>query len=225
MIFICSSLVHRIFLLPVYLDGCVFLRYQKLTLPASGDMRNVVKTLAGLPESFPGKCEVVINDKDFDIVARNVILLLVALSFSPAKAVPIMIHIWYSALIPKAFYDDLRASVLPLFVDVCAKIKAKPEEILQAKTWTFGSRSLRLILPKKDWDRLPQYLTNPEELSITKAHDIRVAITLAPQRIDYLHRALYDQPPRWRICHKRFRQDGILAPFGVSRKQFDTPNP
>jgi hypothetical protein len=48
---------------------------------ASGDIRNVAKSLAGLPVCDTGRYEIVANDRDFDIVARNVILLLMPLRF------------------------------------------------------------------------------------------------------------------------------------------------
>jgi hypothetical protein len=39
---------------------------------ASGDLRNVIKTIASLPQSYTGMPSIVVNDVDFDIVARNV---------------------------------------------------------------------------------------------------------------------------------------------------------
>jgi hypothetical protein len=92
-----------------------------LTTPASGDPRNIIKTLTGLPETYSGHCEVVVNDRDFDIVARNVILLLMALQFDPDTATPIMLHMWYSALIPAQMLRCLQEKVLPLVQDVCGK--------------------------------------------------------------------------------------------------------
>lgn len=52
---------------------------------ASRDIRNVVKSVARLPVSYTEQCEIIANDKDFDIVARNFILLLIALHFGPEK--------------------------------------------------------------------------------------------------------------------------------------------
>ena len=45
---------------------------------ASGDLRNVVKTVCGIPELYTGNLKIVMNDLDSDIVARNAILLLTA---------------------------------------------------------------------------------------------------------------------------------------------------
>lgn len=43
---------------------------------ASGDLRNVVKSLASLLADFFGNCNIVVNDGDLDIVSRNVLLIL-----------------------------------------------------------------------------------------------------------------------------------------------------
>ncbi|KAI9651810.1 MAG: hypothetical protein M1829_002440 [Trizodia sp. TS-e1964] len=196
-----------------------------LLFAASGDIRNVVKTLSGLPKSFNRKCRVVVNDKDLDIVARNAILLLTVLHYEPDEATNMMLHIWYSALIPQRIFISLQNQILPLIQDVCAKICKKPPMSLQSKTWTYGSRSLKLVLQKAIWDCLPSYLEIPNGLSAIKVQKVMVSTTLAPERIDYLERAFYKRPPHWRICNAKFRKDGILLPLGSSRKDFNTPNP
>lgn len=67
---------------------------------ASGDLRNVAKTIAQIPSSYNQPVDVTINDRDLDIVARNAIMLLIALVVDNIdEAVDCMIHIWYSALI------------------------------------------------------------------------------------------------------------------------------
>ncbi|KAL9129400.1 MAG: hypothetical protein Q9217_002131 [Psora testacea] len=206
-------------------EGVDFAEDLRLLFAASGDIRNMVKSLTGVPATYTGHCEVVVNDKDPDIVARNAILLLVALYFSPEVATPIMLHIWYSALVSAEILHSLQTSVLPLIQEVCRKIQAKPAQSLLSKVWTFGTRSLRLILTKEQWDRLPSYFEVPDGLSMSQAQAIRASTTLAPERKDYLDRALLTQPPTWRVCAMKFRKDGILLPFGSSRKELDTPNP
>lgn len=184
-----------------------------------------MKSLTGLPTTYTGHCEVVVNDRDFGIVARNAILLLTALHFSPDAAMPIMLHIWYSALLPTQMLRSLQENVLPLVQEVCKKIQAKPAQSLLSKTWIYGSRSLRLVLTKEQWDSLLLYFEVPDGLSAAQAQAIRALTTLAPERKDYVDRALFTQPPAQRVCTMKFRKDGILLPFGSSRKEFDTPNP
>jgi hypothetical protein len=192
---------------------------------ASGDIRNLVKSLNGLPSAHTGRCHVTINDREFDIVGRNAILLLTALRFDPEVATPMILHIWYSALIPAIALDLLQLHILPQVDDVCTKIQSKPPSSLQAKTWTYDNRSLRLVLRKEQWFRLKTMFGLPEGLSSSKAQKVRRSVTLAPERKDYVDRALYAQPPAWRVCKMKFREDGILLPFGSSRREFNTPNP
>ncbi|KAI4222628.1 MAG: hypothetical protein L6R40_008569 [Gallowayella cf. fulva] len=206
-------------------EGVDFAEDLRLLFAASGDIRNVIKSLTKVPATYTGHCEVVINDKDPDIVARNAILLLVAIYFSPEVATSIMLHIWYSALVSAEMLRSLQNSVLPLIQEVCKKIQAKSAQSLLSKVWTFGTRSLRLVLTKEQWDRLPSYFEVPDGLSMAQAQAIRASTTLAPERKDYLDRALLTQPPTWRVCRVKFREDGIILPFGASREELDTPNP
>ncbi|KAL2219085.1 hypothetical protein M432DRAFT_653989 [Thermoascus aurantiacus ATCC 26904] len=170
---------------------------------ASGDIRNIVKTLASLPENFHGKCNFVVNDKDFDVVSRNVILLLTSLHYEPAEATPMLIHMWYSALIPEDMLRSLRDNILPLIEEV----------------------SLRLVLRKEQWSRLRQFFEVPKDLSVDEAQGIRKSTVLAPHRKDYLDRFLFTKPPAWRVCAMKFREHGVLLPFGATQRDFDTPNP
>jgi len=207
-------------------DNYNFHRNLSLLFAASGDIRNVVKSIVeGLSDDFEGRCTLVINDINFMVVARNAILLFVALSLEPDEAVPIMIHVWYSALLPPIMIDTLRRVALDRIVEVCEKIKDKPPTSLQAKTFSFGKRSLRLVLKKKQWEELKDYFNVPRDLTQEDAQAIRRRVMLAPERVDYLHRALCNQPPPMRVATVTFREDGMLLPFGASREMFDTPNP
>ena len=192
--------------------------------PASGDLRNVEKSLAELPTAYKGICEVVINDQDLDVVARNAILLLTALHFSPSQATPIMLHVWYSAMVPAQMLRALRDNILPLIQEVCDKVRAKAPQTLLSKTWTFGRRSLRMILTKDQWEYLPSFFSVPDGLSAGRARAVRASVVLAPERRDYLERELFTQPPAWRVCKTKFREDGNLLPFGLFREEFNTPN-
>lgn len=188
-------------------------------------MRNLLKTVLGLPQAYTGNFEALVNDRDFDVVSRNVILLLTALHFNPETAARMMLHLWYSALLPAGTLRQLRESILPFIQDVCGKIQAKQSGMMFSKKWTFGTRSLRLVLSKENWNRLLSYFEVPEGLSGEEAQKLRRLTTMAPQRRDYVDRALYKMPPAWRAGTMKFREDGLLLPFGVSRRGFSTPNP
>jgi hypothetical protein len=201
-------------------------RDMSLLFAASGDIRNVVQSVVdGLPEGYAGRCTLTINDVNFMVVARNAILLLIALSFEANEAVITMMHVWYSALLPHIIGETLCGVAMGRIVEVCDKIKDKPSTSLLAKTFYFGKRSLRLVLKKQQWNELKDYFNVPQSLTVEDAQSIRRRVMLAPERIDYLHRALCNQPCPMRVATVTFREDGILLPHGASREHFDTPNP
>ncbi|KAJ4319355.1 hypothetical protein N0V94_003945 [Neodidymelliopsis sp. IMI 364377] len=173
-----------------------------LLFAASGDLRNVVKTIAGLEADHKGRCTVVINDKDFDIVARNAIMLLIALYYEAKAAVPMIIHVWYSALLPLQMLQALQSDILPLIKDTCSKITNKARASLQAKTFTIRGRTLRLVLKKEEWTRLVTFFQD-----------------------HYRERAMLHWPPTLRVGEIYFRESGILLPYGCSVVAFDTPDP
>lgn len=61
----------------------------------------MVKTIASLPEGFSSGLRVDINDQDMDIVARNIIYLLLFYTIDDAEeAADCVLHLWYSTLVP-----------------------------------------------------------------------------------------------------------------------------
>lgn len=118
-------------------------------------LRNVAKTIAQIPSSYDQSVDVTMNDRDLDAVVRNAIMLVIALVVDNIdEAIDCMIHVWYSALIRRSDLNILQQQIRPLMESVCEKIKNKAPGGLLGKTWTFGQRSLRLVLEKSSWDRL-----------------------------------------------------------------------
>jgi hypothetical protein len=170
--------------------------------------------------------DVTINDRDLDIVARNAIMLLIGLVVDNInEAVECIIHVWYSALIRQSDLNILQQRIRPLIENVCKKIKDKAPSQRLGTTWEFGQRSLRLVLEKSSWDNLLLYMYVPEGLTVERANQIRTAVTLAESRKDYLDRYLLLQSPSHRIAMRRFREDGLLLPFGYPRNDHTVPNP
>ena len=193
---------------------------------ASGDLRNVIKTVAGLPSTYNHSLDITLNDRDFDIVARNLILLLIALTVEQVdEAVDCILHLWYSALVRESDIDILQRHIRPLIEDVCGKIKDKTSGGLFGKTWTFRQRSLRVVLEKSSWVRLLSFVNKPMGLTAEQALKVRAATTLADSRRDYRDRYMCRLPPLRRIAFTKFRQDGLLLPFGHPRHEFREPNP
>ncbi|KAL2835295.1 hypothetical protein BDW59DRAFT_177240 [Aspergillus cavernicola] len=217
-------------------EGSDFAGDIALLFAASGDLRNVVKTIAQIPEAFKQQIEVTLNDREFHVVARNAILLLFSLTAleettaeTPGvfKSAESLLHLWYSASLPSDIVSQLVSRVKPLIADVCGQISPKAAGAMVEKTWFFSQgRSLRLAVKKEDWFRLEALCDVPSDLTRQKAHDIRIAITLAPERRDYRDRWYFkDATPSVRVSKQKFREDGLLLPFGHNRVGFDIPNP
>ena len=120
----------------------------------------------------------------------------------------------------RSFQDN----VLLLIQNVCNKIRMKPIKSLLFKTWTYDTRSLRLILTKEQWDNLLFYFEVFNDLSMTHAQVVRASTTLASKKKNYVERALFIQSSAWRVCIMKFRENEILLSFESFRKEFDTFN-
>ena len=137
-----------------------------------------MKTVVALPRAFPNGISFALNDHDFDVVARNIILLLIAFVAETAEqATDCMIHIWYSAAITAEHMTLLNGPVRQLVEEVCSKIAEKPSDALCGKTWYFGIQSVRVVLQKKQWMTLLAYFDAPAGLTLQGARSIRQAVT------------------------------------------------
>ena len=185
----------------------------------------MITTVESLPDSYSNSCDIVLNDWDWDIVARNIVLLLIALHIDRKTAPLVMLHIWYSAFVPRSLLQILQKDILPLINEVCDKIKNREASSLQSKKWRFGRVTMRVTLPKLNWDNLQSFFDNPAGFTSETALKLRQLVTLAQHRKDYVDRSLNEKPPAWRLCTKDFRVHGLLLPLGTPRGAFDTPNP
>lgn len=193
---------------------------------ASGDLRNVVKTIVQIPTSYNQAVEATINDHELAVVARNAIFLLVALVVENMdEAVDCIIHLWCSNLIRRSDLNTLQEQIRPLIENVCEKIKNKATDTLHAQTWTFGQRSLRLVLEKSSWESILSFMNIREGLTAKQASQIRTDTVLAESLKDHWDRQLTCQPPFRRIAIRRFWEDGLMLPFGSPRYDFQEPNP
>ncbi|KAM0347291.1 hypothetical protein ACHAPU_004810 [Fusarium lateritium] len=197
-----------------------------LLFAASGDLRNVVKTIVELPESFDQVINLTINDRDLDVVARNAIILLIALTVEDQdEAIDCIIHIWYSAHIRQSDLDLLQKCVRPLIEKVCVDKKNQPPTKQIEANWIFGTCSVRLQLQKEAWDKVLLFTEARKGLTVGKADRIRRKNTLAKSRQDYRDRHMIFLSSSRRVAEQQFREDGILLPFSCQRAEFNIPNP
>ncbi|KAI9783495.1 MAG: hypothetical protein M1835_003794 [Candelina submexicana] len=194
-----------------------------LCFAASGDARNVIYSVAGLPEMYGGACTCIINDKDEDVVQRNILILLTAISRPPEEATELILHLWYSARLTKILEERFRESVRPRIADVVEKIKLKKNGVLQSKTWSYGTSSVTVCLTKGQWGALLNLLDAQHDSS--KAEHQRLEIVLNASRTDHLERHLLNLQPSLRLASVHFRESGVLLPFGACVDAYDKPNP
>ncbi|KAI9041078.1 uncharacterized protein KD926_007348 [Aspergillus affinis] len=114
---------------------------------SSGDLRNVIKTVVDLPTTYTRSLGIAINDIEFDIVARNIMILILALVVGNESAIDCIIHLWYSASMHDSDLDILSNRIRPLIQGVCSKIQTqaanKSRQLLQALRLLRFSRDVR----------------------------------------------------------------------------------
>ncbi|KAJ5540228.1 hypothetical protein N7513_008560 [Penicillium frequentans] len=207
-------------------EGEGYAKNLNVLFAAAGDLRNVVKTIVDLPTSYNHGLTIRINDFDIDLVARNVIILLIALVVDDKdEAVDCIIHVWYSTLMRASDMVILETRIRPLIRDVCDKVRNKPPEKHFSRNWEFGDRSLRVILTPPQWNHVLRFLEKPVGLNAERVRQIHTATTLAHSRRDYRDRYMTFLSPSQRLCFYKFREDGLLLPFGYPRHEFTEPNP
>ena len=180
-------------------------------------------SINSLPTAYNGTCSSVLNDKNMNIVARNIVMLLVSAQLSPLEAAELNLHIWYSARLTKGMLAAIDKYAREPVADIVAKIKDRNDDVIQSKTWTFGTAEISLRFYKPQWTTLLQILEAKHDVKKTEKE--RRKIVLAPSRIDYRDRELYTLPSFARMCSTKFRERGVLAPFGSALDDFDCPNP
>ena len=194
----------------------------------------------------------VLNDRYVNVVAGNIVMLLIAAQLPPAEAAEVILHVWYSARLTRGMLTVIDSHVrkvrlLPLFLDftfwfpnftfqkipgltnkqlvadVVFKVKDKSDNVLQSKKWTFGSAEITVRLTKSQWKTLLAIIDAKPDLS--KTEEERRKVVLAPHRLDCRDRELLTLPGFGRLCSARFRETGVLAPLAWSLEHFDCPNP
>ena len=114
----------------------------------------MIKTLSGLPESFNKHVDVTANDWEFDVVARNAVILLFVFASlddmssshaSYGSVAEALIHLWYSAFVLSTFVASLKDRVGTLLQDSCTHTIEAAHDGMIRKTWTVQpGRSLDL---------------------------------------------------------------------------------
>ena len=125
----------------------------------------------------------------------------------------------------RSHIDILKHRVRPLIENVCEKFKDLKPGFGLINTWKFGQTSLGVVLEKSSWSQLLSFMEAPAGLTYEHARKIRTDSTLSEHRKDYRDRHMLCQSPTDRIASNKFREDGLLLPFGYPRDGFQEINP
>ncbi|KAI3326332.1 hypothetical protein HD806DRAFT_552587 [Xylariaceae sp. AK1471] len=81
----------------------------------AGDMADFIKTVASLPsEAQISPLRVVLNEQDYCVTSRNIVILLLAMtSEDPRATAELVVQLWYSAFLPVGYFDRILEQLEP----------------------------------------------------------------------------------------------------------------
>lgn len=183
---------------------------------ASGDLRNVIRTVNALGSDYTGRLHILLNDTSKTIVSRNLVLLLI-LGAMPNEAVAadIALHFWYSVFLP----EEYRLRILALLALVLQRHTDKTEPL----SVDLGRRAkLACLVPQEITDRL-LYTACPT-LSASQARDEYERFYATPARLDVRNRALTGVKPCHSLAFMAFWRSGVVLPFSTVSDHYTAPN-
>jgi hypothetical protein len=191
------------------------------------DFRNVVKTIALLPTQYQLPVNVVVNDRDPGVIARNLAFLLIMLTCDESEAVDCILHVWYSARLRPRHMEILQNKVRKQVRDVVDKLATNTSSspTIHAKTWKYPQGSVRVELTKEQWSWLLLVYTLPLNFNKDVASHQRLSAIFASHRLDLNDQFLAIMVPELRPGHDKYLKDGMMLPFGHSTDDFSIPNP
>ncbi|KAI1368344.1 hypothetical protein F5Y08DRAFT_355541 [Xylaria arbuscula] len=156
------------------------------------DLRDVIKTILGLPDDISAPINVFLTDHAMPKTVRNLILLLMALSAEdPDATAECAVHFWYGPFIPKWCLPAIRELVGPFLDEFQPTDEGQNEEAepVNTKQWSFGSASLSAVLT--------QHMLKQGECA----------------NLDHYERTLTSFPLEWQAAKRRYMPSALVAPF------------
>ncbi|KAI0067092.1 hypothetical protein BV25DRAFT_1868112 [Artomyces pyxidatus] len=188
-----------------------------LAFPASGDLRNVIRSVNELPSDYTGELTILLNDRQPFVVLRNVLLLLVLGKVADkSRAADLALHFWYSAYVPMEYHIQMVTVILELL-----------ESAPASEDGRFGSdlgdrSSISGILRDSVRKLLGAIMLSTYEIQDVSKEISRVRF--APDSVDRHHRRYCRLEPSHRLSLLEFRRFGLLLPFGARNDHFNHPN-
>jgi hypothetical protein len=190
-----------------------------ILIPASGDLRHVMRTINALPPDYSGNLTVIMNDLATPVVCRNIVVLLILGTISDkVLATDIALHFLYSVFMP----DEYRLHMLDVLTSYLKHMTAKGPNFSEP----LGPRStLSAYIPGLEClDHFRNFIASSMSMSMDMAQDEYDRVRTAPSREDFRQRMYSQLRPSHRVAFHEFRRFGILLPFGAINAHFNTPN-
>jgi len=183
---------------------------------ASGDLRNVIRTVNALGSDYTGRLHILLNDASKVIVSRNIVLLLILGAMTnESVAADIALHFWYSVFLP----DEHRLRILASLVLILQQHTDKTELLSVG----LGRRAkLTCLVPREITDHL-LYTVGPI-LSTAQAQEEYERVYATPGRLHARNRALAGVRPCHSLAFAAFWRSGVVLPFSINSDHHTVPN-
>ncbi|KAJ6580854.1 hypothetical protein B0H19DRAFT_1369334 [Mycena capillaripes] len=188
---------------------------------ASGDLRNLIRSINSLPSDYAGYCDVLLNDTNPVLVNRNLVILFVLLSSGPSleEAAEFATHLMYSAALPEAGANYVQRCIEFIYA---SGGEFEVDLSFQRCLDTRGEGKVYSVQPSAGIKRLLEMFHSNYTLSAALRN--MKDITLASDRLDFREKYYAGLKPSHRMAFHRFRETGILAPFSLNTSNFTHPN-
>ncbi|GJE94081.1 zf-MYND and DUF4470 domain-containing protein [Phanerochaete sordida] len=184
-----------------------------LAFIASGDLRNAIKTVNGLPEDYAGTLTILLNDREPYTTLRNILTLqLLAQTADKPHAADAALHLWYSAFLPQEHADAIAA---------LARALAASGGIMHTQLGENASLDVDIGAAPC---ALAGQLFASKQYSAAAARQSLTATRFDPARVDLRHRRWMRCTPPHRLALAQHARTGVLLPFGAPRARFEAPN-
>ncbi|KAG6830397.1 hypothetical protein H0H93_014061 [Arthromyces matolae] len=187
----------------------------KLCFAASGDIRNLVRTVNSLPKNYTGQCDILFNDNDPRVVGRNLVVLWALLipALPIEDAAELAMHLMYSSRLtgPMSAFLSRGLSVI--------------RDLTYGDDLSIpfgGVGKLKAVLMPGDLDIVTEMLKSRYGQRAAE-HSYSFVMCNAARR-DYTDRYLDTLEPAHRLAFTHYRSTGILVPFSLNTNDFCEPN-
>lgn len=202
-----------------------------LTRALESGLRHFIYSVAKLPETASPKLSVAINEASNLHVARTffALSLLTARDRDPVVNAEACIHMWYSARMPRALRDHIQSVVrenigggLDDVASISAAQGALPTQLCRL-TWSLTNLAVTVELRQSQWAAIRDHSAPCKGLGLTEALVLRYIDTrrCSESQCRFLARMTRARA----LGLMKWRDDGLLLPYGHPRDGFDALNP